>query len=1836
MAVGTLTVNASSTGNSDDYRTWTHRDSRWGSTTMGTTTLSNGGAPTTAVTKLAVQAGLRDAHDFDIGDMSTLLTANSGYDSSNRLVWNTLTKPSLNLFSKCDSYSGGTSSSAYSTLIGYINSGYHLVLQVPYTTSSGTTGTNYVAVDEKLSLAKGAIYIMDCYTTPASNINVLLKNRYSTFSRVIAYKGDGSKNSSIDSDYRKWELNNTNWASTTLGTSGKTMNNSVVGGGDLVLASTKLAIQAGTWSKDTEGGVNSVNRAAAAIANYTSKGIVNDWDDIKTQLGFQSYNNALMGSASNTTATMNTSLDANVTEIIDKLNEGYYLAIRINSSVGWVAVDTEKTLSTGEIYIMRSTPDGAKNADVKLADYYDTMNRVAGFKAEGVQINLKGNASFTASYTKGGSTSSFASGAYVPDGAVVTITATPNAGYTAANSWAFTANTFSASSSTATTCTFTANKSTATATTVTYTPTAQNFDISYTYGTNATSANFDYTTVPDNANTGATVELEISPKATSFAYELKITALDADDNEIPVTHNGTRYTFTMPASDVSVTFEGRNIEDWRRWARDDERWRDYPMTTNGHTVKSDGAVMISLAKMVVQAGVQPPTTLTTDGYDPTDVVDAMNARSLIVQADAKLTFNDTTAAALGFDDFDSIISTDANNESYNLYSSGTARKDLVTQLKQGYHQIIRLFGNAGTNADSEWFIIDEEKTLAAAGKKVDDNGAVALSDIYIYRATADSNVNASYNLQQLYTAKGYKYIHRNYAFLGGTTPSRKINFTIYKQGTDTTVTTHQGEVEAEYTIDNVITSFVSGAYVPTRSDVSLKYVPDSGYYSFADWKRMTDSVSSLSATETDNPKIFTINPSEFRPSSGSGASAIVNSTLLNIRCEVTPDEYNIYYEDGSHFSYANNDDTAAYTSEASFDIDPDNGYEINSVTLTDSDGNSLGITPTPSGDTYTFTMPAADVYVSATAAKQSYDDFRKWGIGDTRWKNSSLRNSQSYARIGTATTGGTLFIALSKLLIQSGWSNSGTYKIAYDPTNSTANGTAITTVASNVNSGNNSVYALVKDTGAVNNEANNTYDGWGIFGYKMGIIASYASDYYDRLGTKRASTENKDDNKYVYPQLLNSSSYSVSSSSVKNLIKDYLLGTNDVNSGFSSTNYNTRHCKFNLLIYVNSTYGWVAVDEAQTLNTGEIWVWASHGRTTNDVSGDDNIVQLSTLSSTFERVAAFKLGNNYSHFGADKVKLDAKLSGASTDKASLSATYTYLGEEYGPFTSDFYAPHGAVVTVNRASINNGYTAAETVSTGEYQSAPWDSSVVATNNSNTDTESMTDAARNITSDDTSFEFTTKGDHDALKARPEYTVNYNIAAIPKPMVHLKFLGDAHGTLYGAGTTLSEEAIYYEDDSIVIAPIPDENYEVDKILIKKTDSTFSSVTSTTEEDANIDLYTFDSSVTGGAESYFIVQATFKRIGIPLEITYNYKEYNPSAAGTHEYQEGAGYLVNKSYVKTLDSYDTTVANPIQTAVTANVPALHNNYFDYSVAQVTSNTTGDEHTATVTLNQTVHHYTITVNGESIGNSYHYQEEITLDAEDYDVDFDDVVWARGAESGKSGSADVCYNKVYSFRVTSDLNLTVGENLSSRTSADGTSAVTPGYTELSRVSGVEKCHQNFYIQDFYNTIEPTVYDTNGDAIEGASGITFLGAGVLFYAYDTSANQPTKSTLRETYKNNTNKEPTRSDIYSVLNNNKNAFLSEATGQGKSFKSSNFNYSYINADSDNGSILRYSTATDSYNYFFTASIDNDRTAENQKYVYRVYSFYVCSYTLGGNTYVSPILSNNYAQAKLYSTAA
>lgn len=1856
----TTSVTASAL-NSDDYRTWTHHDSRWSSTAMGSGTLGSGGAPTTAITKLAIQAGLRDARDFDIGSMATLLTNNSGY-SGNAIVWGAPAKSSLNLFSSYKVLKQGTdstpsfnSSSNYQAIIGYINDGYHLVIQA--TNSSGTN--NYIAVDEEKTLSSGSVYIMDCLNNTSNNINVLLHKRYSTFTRIIGYKGEASSNSSVDSDYRKWERNNANWKNTVLAGS-YTVGNSRIGGGDLVMAASKLAVQAGLLEKN-----NAVTNAVTAIKAQgsfsSSGGVIPSWDAVKTALGFSGCDSALMGDADSDTATMSTTLDTNINNIINYLNQGYYLVIRVNNSVGWVAVDTEKTLSTGEVYIMRSTPDSSKNADIKLSDYYSTINRVGGFMGAGVQVKLSGNADFTASYTKSGSTVSFTSGAFVPDGAEVTVTASPKSGYTAGSGGTYWTNTnFSGSESgNHLTYTFTANTATATSTTLTFNTSPKTSSISYTYAVN--SGSFNYTTIPSTAQTGDTVGIHASAKSdATFVYELVVTAEDSDGNEIEVTHDQTdrtKYTFTMPSSNVTVTFTGRNADDWRKWARDDERWRDYEMNTQTnvnpnvtHTVQSDGAVMLSLAKIVVQTGLKTPSTNSEHKWDVRDTVDALaNAKYIdmgdgsrgLIYRNGQLVFSSDTYKPPTYDN--SATALDLDSIETKLSASNTStRKDITSKayLQQilgytfdGAHQIFRIVSSSITSADdfsqenSEWFVIDEEKTLVNGIEGVLADSSSTAQDIrehiYIFRATADTSKNANITLQDLYNETNYRYVWRNYAYLGGTTPSRKINYSVHKDGTN--FSTDKCSLSGKYTIDGgkSYTDFDSGDYVPSRATVTLTADRANEYYSFDSWEKAAQGASGITeVSRTNNSITFTLSPSEFRTTNQDYTSGMVYN--------ITPAEYNVFYEDGANFSYSNTVDTCSYNDTASFVINPASGYTVlpENIVLKDSEDNVLSITVSKSGKTYSFTMPAKDVYISATATEQTYDDYRMWGINDSRWQNVYYAGS-SYKMPNTSDNGSDILMAYAKLMIQAGYQPS-TVAAVYDANDSETGRDFVSDVCSATNTYGSATYPWAFSDGSGNARASmydtdGTKDTWALIAYRLRIVPhiySYTTGtspnqtttYYCQNSATAGGSRSQ---AFMYPRLLNTTvanAYSLTGTksgverAYTKLIMDYLEGNHsritdrDLCGSYTA---NTNNYKFHLMIY-NTTYGWMAIDEAQTLNTGKVWAWASKNAVANNDTGSANIICLEDAGVTsFTRLAGFKFQSSTNqHFETSKVNFtpyEYNNDSTASTNATLNATYEYMGQSYGPYPSGLYVPNGASVTISKATINDGFKPAASTS-DTYK--PWSTTLVPTISSDND-----------------FTFDTA--FSSGTSRVNCNARYYIEALPT--VHIKYRGGPNGSLYGQsdGTTLSNEQIIYQGGSITATPVPDANYEVDKLKFIKTDSSYSSVISEEYVDPYEFVYYFDTDRTGGAECYYIVEATFVRTGHPLAITYNYKEFDPTSAGTYEYTEndGAHITTNKALTVNIDFYDENAT--AEALANANAPELRNNYFDYTISSIGSlDTSGDTHTLNVYLAETPHPYSVTVNGTEIGDSFHFQEEITLDYSDYGVGSDDVLWTR---DGSRASTD----PLYTLRVTGDLTLNVSENLSGVSGVDGTSTIAAGYTEIGYKGSTEQCHQNFYIQDFFDTSAPKAYDSSGAEITDAENVEFLGAGVLFYVHDTSTSKPAKAAL--------DGKVNRSDIYGVLESNKSGFLTQATVQTTNYKNSNLSCSYINFNSDSSESsmnkkLRYAGVNKAYNYFFTASINNNRASDVQKYKYRVYSFYVMKYELGGETIVAPIMSENFAEANVY----
>ncbi len=179
------TVGRTVRATSSDYREWAQGDSRWGSISLGGTvyTMKRSGCLVTSVTKLIVQSGLKDASAFTPKTLVTWLNANNGFTNTGGLYWGKPAEYVSGFQYVGDIITKGTytSSNYNKKFISWINQGYHMVVQVD-------DGGHWVAVDEEKTLENGTVYIMDSQPT-AANADITLASRYSTFNRVVAYKG---------------------------------------------------------------------------------------------------------------------------------------------------------------------------------------------------------------------------------------------------------------------------------------------------------------------------------------------------------------------------------------------------------------------------------------------------------------------------------------------------------------------------------------------------------------------------------------------------------------------------------------------------------------------------------------------------------------------------------------------------------------------------------------------------------------------------------------------------------------------------------------------------------------------------------------------------------------------------------------------------------------------------------------------------------------------------------------------------------------------------------------------------------------------------------------------------------------------------------------------------------------------------------------------------------------------------------------------------------------------------------------------------------------------------------------------------------------------------------------------------------------------------------------------------------------------------------------------------------------------------------------------------------------------------------------------------------------
>ncbi len=361
-------------------------------------------------------------------------------------------------------------------------------------------------------------------------------------------------------------------------------------------------------------------------------------------------------------------------------------------------------------------------------------------------------------------------------------------------------------------------------------------------------------------------------------------------------------------------------------------------------------------------------------------------------------------------------------------------------------------------------------------------------------------------------------------------------------------------------------------------------------------------------------------------------------------------------------------------------------------------------------------------------------------------------------------------------------------------------------------------------------------------------------------------------------------------------------------------------------------------------------------------------------------------------------------------------------------------------------------------------------------------------------------------------------------------------------------------------------------------------------------------------------------------VKLTYKFQDYDTSD-GNYVYDESketldASYSTqaiieeelvtdsseNRAYLETVitdtDGDDTTMF----------VPSIKSNYFDYSLDMDKLNTeyVVDEETGEITeviieLQNDAHIYTVTINGTAV--QCYYQETLYVEASDFGVSGEAVWYDQNNED-----VILAVGESYEFHVVIDNMLLGCKANDDGTSMDGKAVVTNSYYELSYNNGTQKLTQNFYIVDYYTGV---AYDDNGNVIAGATNVQFLGGGVVYYsmsnatasAYLTGADVAKEFII--------DKITAKSATYSTSIN----VTTDSTTK--------VGYRYLTL-ADGGDIYRYSDTLEAYQYIFNLTFTN--TSSNANKDVALYSYYVYSYELNGETQYQVSVSDTYAVASMY----
>ena len=164
-------------------------------------------------------------------------------------------------------------------------------------------------------------------------------------------------------------------------------------------------------------------------------------------------------------------------------------------------------------------------------------------------------------------------------------------------------------------------------------------------------------------------------------------------------------------------------------------------------------------------------------------------------------------------------------------------------------------------------------------------------------------------------------------------------------------------VKALFTVDNI----VAGDTV----DYTATYTYGGTNYSTA--AEAAAALTTLAAADGDYTVTIALQPNNTNYSGGSA-----NGTLhVYTQSYSAPTTYAVSVSDAENGTVEVSTKSAASGKTVTVTITPDKGYALDTITTKNANGESVALTTVKEGSTYTFTMPASEITVSATFAKKA-------------------------------------------------------------------------------------------------------------------------------------------------------------------------------------------------------------------------------------------------------------------------------------------------------------------------------------------------------------------------------------------------------------------------------------------------------------------------------------------------------------------------------------------------------------------------------------------------------------------------------------------------------------------------------------------------------------------------------------------------------------------------------------------------------------------------------------------------------------------------------------------------